>query len=162
VSPRLFQFVRFAVYAAVIAAGAYHLATRDDARGASAEPPGRWLRGETTRQLPVSVKVDDHRVVAVDVTWRASCDRGSGYTMTSGFVDAFEGDFERDGQRFADEWKQTTAGWRDQTDHLHARLRGEAAGGVARGSVDFELEIEQDGEIVQTCSSGPVGFAVDL
>lgn len=161
-APRLFQFARYGLYLLVIGAGVYHLATRDDARGADREPAGEWVRGETTQGLSVSVKMSDHRVVAVDATWRGRCSDGSGLTHSSGFVDAFDGDFERDGQRFADEWKQSDAGWKDRTGHLAGRLEGEASGGVARGTVDFTLEIERDGEIAQTCTSGPVGFAVDL
>ena len=153
---------RFALYAVVIASGVYYLVTRDDARGADAKPPGAPVYGRTTQQLPIEVRVRDHRVVAVNTVWRASCDYGADMTMDSGFVDAFEGDFDRDGQRFADEWTDSNAGWRDQTGHLHGRLTGESTDGTARGTVHFTLEVEENGRVVQTCASGPVGFAVDL
>lgn len=159
---RLFQLARFAVYVAVISAGVYHLASRDDARGEAPEPPGEWVRGKTTQRLPVSIKVDDHRVIVVDATWRAECGSEITVVRTDGFMDAFDGDFERDGQSFKDEYEESNAGWGDQTAHLTARLQGEAAGGVARGSVDFTLDIHENGHVVQTCASGPVGFAVDL
>ncbi len=153
---------RLAVYVVVIAAGVYHLVTRDDARGAPPEPPGEWVRGQTTQGLPVNVKGDDHRVVAVDVTWRAGCDYGISMVRSDGLMDAFDGDFERDGQRFADEYDETNGGWGDQTGRLRARLEGVAADGAARGSVHFGLDVSENGELVQSCTSGPVGFAVDL
>ena len=159
---RLFQFARFAVYVAIISAGVYHLASRDDARGEPAEAPGEWVRGKTTQRLPVSIKVDDHRVTGVEATWRAECGWDITVARTDGFVDAFDGDFERDGQRFKDEYEESNAGWGDQTGHLTAQVHGEAAGGVARGSVDFTLDIYENGHVVQTCASGPIGFAVDL
>lgn len=160
---RLLQYARFAVYIAVIAAGIYHLVNRDDdARGEPPEPPGEWVRGKTTQRLPISIKVDDHRVTVVDATWRAECGWGITVVRTDGFGDAFDGDFEREGQRFRDEYQESNAGWGDQTGHLTARLEGEATGGVVRGSVDFALDIYENGRVVQTCASGQVGFAVDL
>jgi hypothetical protein len=161
-SPRLFKYARFGLYLLVIGAGIHHLATRDDARGAPSDPAGEWVRGKTTQGLPVHVKVDDHRVVAVEVSWRGRCSNGRQVVISSGFVDAYRGDFERDGQRFADEWKQSGPGWEGQTGHLSGRLRGEASGAVARGTTHFALDVEEGGEIFQTCESGAVGFALDL
>ncbi|HEX8743618.1 MAG TPA: hypothetical protein VF712_10835 [Thermoleophilaceae bacterium] len=159
---RPFPLARFAVYAVVIALGVLHLIDRGDAKGAPGPPAGRWVQGTTTQGLPVEVKLADGRVVAVEASWRSRCSDGREVTRQSGFMDAFDGDFARDGQRFADEWETENAGWHDQTARLDAHLEGQAAGGVARGSLAFTLRTYSGDHLMQTCDSGAIGFAVDL
>jgi hypothetical protein len=162
VRSRLPHVARFAVYAVVAAIGTHHLVNRDDASGAPPEPAGEWVRGVSTQGLPVSVKVKDHRAVVVDVTYRARCLHGVSTVNTHGFADRYDGDFKRDGQRFADEWTQSGAIENDQNERVTARLTGEAAGGIVRGSAHFTLEVLRSDQVVQRCEAGPVGFALDL
>lgn len=159
---RLPHYARFAVYAVVLAIGIHHLGTRDDASGAPREPAGEWIQGVSTQGLPVAVKVDDHRVVVVDVTYRAPCRYGMATVTTHGFADNYDGDFERTGQQFADEWSKSGAIENDQNDRVTARLTGEAANGIVRGSADFTLDVLRSDRVVQRCESGPIGFALDL
>ena len=153
---------RFAVYAAIIAFGVHHVVTRDDAQGAGREPSGRSVSGKTTEGLPAAVRVDGDDVVAVHVTWRATCDDGTRMTSEGGFADAFEGDIQRDGQRFRDEWEDEQPGADGRSSVLRGRLNGEASGAVARGTAEFELDFKRDGEVVRSCESEAVGFALDL
>lgn len=158
VRTRLFQFARFAVYAVIIVVGLSVLFGRQ-ATGHPAETGGRWVNGRTSQGLPVSLRISDHRVVAARVTWRAHCDDDLRVVRESIFA---AGDLTHDGQRFEARNKGRHPGFRGQTGVLASRLSGEAAGGVARGSAEFHLEILQEGLTVQRCESGPIGIALDL
>jgi hypothetical protein len=158
---RGFLIARFAAYALIVALGSFYLLNRDSAQGQDV-PEGRWVQGETTQRLPVSVKVHEGRVVAVEADWRASCSAGGTVEPHAGFQDAFKGDFERDGTRFADDWTDQHEWGRGVSGELEAHLEGEASGAVARGSMRFKLTASEDGEPYSTCESGPIGFAVDL
>jgi hypothetical protein len=159
---RAFVIARYAVYALIVAVGGFHLLNRDTASGGETEPAGRWISGSTTQQLPISVKVDERRVVVVDLRWRGTCEGGGTITWGDGFVDAHEGDFVRDGDGYRDDWEKTETFPDGRSGRLRAELQGSSAGGVTRGSIDFELEILDGGEQVDSCESGPIGYAIDL
>jgi hypothetical protein len=159
---RAFLVARFAVYVVIIAIGGFYLLNRDTASGGQTERPGVWVSGRTTQQLPVEAKIDGDRVVLVDLSWRASCSDGRSLTWRDGFVDARSGDFERDGTAYSDEWEVTHPIWDGLTGRLNAHLQGTSGGAVTRGSVDFKLEVMDRGKVVETCESGPIGFAIDL
>jgi hypothetical protein len=126
-------------------------------------PNGRWIHGATTQGLPASAQVDGDRVVLVDVTYRARCHHGGFTTVTTnGFTDNYDGDFKRTGQRFADDWERGYGRPGLQRDRITARLTGEATNGTVRGSAEFRIDVEHRGQVLQTCESGPVGFALDL
>lgn len=153
---------RFAVYAVIIAAGGLHLISRDTASGDAPPAPGKSVSGITTQQLPISLKVDEGRVVSVDLSWRAPCSTGGAINWSDGFTDAHKGDFERDGSSFKDEWEVTHLIWDGLEGRLHGSVQGHSADAVTRGSVEFRLEILDGDRVVGTCESGPIGYAVDL
>lgn len=133
---RLFQFARFAVYAVIVVVGLGALFGRQ-ATGHPAKADARWVNGRTTQRLPVSIRIDDHRVTHVLVRWEARCAGGPPIVHDSVFA---KPDLERRGQAFA----ARTSG---------SRLAGEAVDGVVRGSAGFEFG---------ACDSGTIGFALDL
>ena len=158
---RIFAIARFAVYAVVIAIGVSHLVGRDTASGETPDSDWTSVEGRTTQGFPITVQSWDGKVRKVELAWRGTCAGGATTDWGSRFTN---GEFERDGERFAARRTATYVWAEGRTGELAGRLEGEAADGVIRGSVHLKLHVFESGgeRPANTCESGPVGFALDL
>jgi hypothetical protein len=158
---RVLLYLRFAVYAAILAGGIAFLIHRDDSEAATPRPPGPILQGRTDQGRQVSVGLADGAVHTVDLDVSMTCRYGSVGPLRLGFVDAFKGDFHRQGSHFTDTWSDARAAPDGSDLRIDAGLQGKLTddGHSAAGTVSFMAHRLDGGRETNTCWSGLLRFA---
>lgn len=156
---RLFTIARFAVYALIVAVGALHLASRDEAVATADAARGPGLAGRTAQGYTVDARLDGSRIVRISLGWGARCDnRESLNDQRATFAEGI-GEFDRHGSRFRGLFGGP-AEWADGRSYgISARVEGTERGGEAHGTAALTASYVDRGRQV-ICDSGTIQWSV--